>query len=1855
MATRFYIANAPSSYNPAVVKGAWDANGNILFGKKLSTVKEGAQLVNGANEASATNNWDVSLGQFVSEPLVANTTLSGTLDYVLGLLGATSLNARTHVHIWVSAGNTTTVRGTLLANNVDTTNWPTSPNSFAKTALALTTVNALRGDRIIIEVGYRAVNTSAANLGPGNIYLGGTAGDLAASDNPVSTAKASWFEFSFTVPILVQPYTLQVQAAADDARNIYPGQSFTNTPVTQHLGKFNTINSYDNGWRWLALPVPQGTTVISAYMTLYSANVKAGTTAKAIFYGVAEDSATAFANNAANIPGGKTKTTASVAKDFVVANWGTVGFNDTDTIDVTSLVQEIINRAGWVSGNNIAIVARDNGSSNTNYIGHSTYNSDPTRGAKLTVTFLTGAEPTAPSSLSATQNGANIDLAWNDNSSNETEFEIQRKRGSSPNWYTITRPSPGAESYTDTDVNDGYTYYYRIRATNASGSSVWVNAASSCVMTGTKAWTAKIGAWLYPGAPATNANEEYSDGRILHYLKPEYYTVNASGVLVQLADPADGENAYNPTNAGEVKTFSEKQFFTISGSAANIAVLVNNPTNQSNAISTILAFLASTGFTGVELDWEGYSAWSSTTYGNYKTFVDALGTALHGVSKELMIDGPPITSSTEQALYQWHYEDFNALAVDYIVMLLYDYQFDVGAGASVQPTGWMRNGCAWIKGKVTDVNKIVIGMPSYGYHGTTGSFTITIDTKTQSAARTGYGTATRNADDEMTWINAGTSSVYQDTTGLNAKRERIEDEGIKNVSVWHLGGNDWFSTKQEIALPDNRIAIYSDSFNRANGAMGSTDGAGFGDPAAWEPLGGPDTNFGIVSNKAEVTGSDAFMTLHGGVNNGFIESELYPDGAAGIGMAFRFDTGVGDAYAIFAFDIGGGQMGLSLFPLLGYSPGSSIWDAAIPYDIGSKVGVKYVGSSLTVYVNDVVAFSGTDTQVGSTADPVIGVVGDPGAAAGIDNFNYWLYNNTPVANDQSVTVQENSFVDITLTAVDLDGDQLTYKIDSYPAHGDLSEPASLVLADSFDRADGSLGSSDGSGSSDPFSYTGFSPGTTYAIASNHAKCTNDGGGGGVVTLPPVQNFDISADIFLQTGGYGGFAARNTNGNSDGYVCSVLETDGKVSISKNLGMGSTLLVATAGAEFSTGDTLRFTGNGSTLKAYVNGVEVLSTTDSTYSAAGDFSALTSSTDTEYDNLSITQAARALSVNDFLGGAVVRYTPDLNSTTADSFDFTASDLISESDPATVSITVDQSSHALADTIFVNENIGHTQSFPFDFSDGTTPFDLITKTVTKVLAESVTIDEDFETTTNFQISENETITISESSYRTVTKNFTESITVAEASQKVKQSTLADSVTISEARVKTIKKYPTDSVTLTDGRTFYNEWTRTIPETITITELFNYVFMFPLNVSDNISVSENLGATVTKAITDSITMSEAHIATPTGGNADTITISEAIVKTVKPQKSDSITVSDNITPSNQGTTAFSDSFSVSDAVFTTTTKKFTESVSISEARIKTPKPVKADSVTISEAQVKTIGKKPADSVTMSESIAHVWTIYRTITDTATITESISKNTTKPITDSVTISEANIETPSKGISDSITVSESIKNTVTKVLSSSVTMSDNFNSGGTTNLSDSITVSESHSLNVTKNIANTITITEQLTPNRKFADTISVTESIKKTITKVQTETVTISENISTDHRTVQPLADSITISESNTKTFTKNNVESITITDIDSEINAKPLADSITISEASYRTVTNIQSETITVSESHNVRFTKVRTETVTIVEARQIHTTALSQDLADGITISELPTIYINGVIPDWYRPDPQSWYIPDPQSWYN
>lgn len=102
-----------------------------------------------------------------------------------------------------------------------------------------------------------------------------------------------------------------------------------------------------------------------------------------------------------------------------------------------------------------------------------------------TVTFsgeASGTAPDAPTGLGATPSETEIVLDWTDNADDETDYVVERKVGSGGTYSTLATKAADVETHTDATAEAGITYYYRVGAVNAVGTTYSGEVSSSLVV-----------------------------------------------------------------------------------------------------------------------------------------------------------------------------------------------------------------------------------------------------------------------------------------------------------------------------------------------------------------------------------------------------------------------------------------------------------------------------------------------------------------------------------------------------------------------------------------------------------------------------------------------------------------------------------------------------------------------------------------------------------------------------------------------------------------------------------------------------------------------------------------------------------------------------------------------------------------------------------------------------------------------------------------------------------------------------------------------------------------------------------------------------------------------------------------------------------------------------------------------------------------------------------------------------------------------------------------------------------------------------------------------------------------------------
>jgi hypothetical protein len=183
--------------------------------------------------------------------------------------------------------------------------------------------------------------------------------------------------------------TVQVNSSSDDVW-VYDTNDRSNPPwdgictniVDAYLGYDGVYTTYSHGsgFRFTNVAVPQGAVILSAYLQLESIGTKSGTPVNLRIACENSDNAATFST----VDDYNSRPRTSYVNWSNVEAWNAfVWYNSPD---ISSIIQQVINRAGWQSGNSIAIFVEDDGTSVYERVA-CTYDNNPTYAAKLVIEY----------------------------------------------------------------------------------------------------------------------------------------------------------------------------------------------------------------------------------------------------------------------------------------------------------------------------------------------------------------------------------------------------------------------------------------------------------------------------------------------------------------------------------------------------------------------------------------------------------------------------------------------------------------------------------------------------------------------------------------------------------------------------------------------------------------------------------------------------------------------------------------------------------------------------------------------------------------------------------------------------------------------------------------------------------------------------------------------------------------------------------------------------------------------------------------------------------------------------------------------------------------------------------------------------------------------------------------------------------------------------------------------------------------------------------------------------------------------------------------------------------------------------
>ena len=193
--TRFYM---PST-GTAEVSPTWEAtwsNTTMLKRIRCTTIRFNTTMTTETSPGITTGN--CLFRQYISDPFTADQTFAGWVrGQIMGLASSSAAKCDSSVAMRIVSNDGTIVRGVLLAYTSEASpanDYPTTlTNRYCPSQRNINTVNALYGDRLVIEIGTNSNNPSAKTSS--QVFGDNGSTDLPVNQTDVDATQNPWIEF----------------------------------------------------------------------------------------------------------------------------------------------------------------------------------------------------------------------------------------------------------------------------------------------------------------------------------------------------------------------------------------------------------------------------------------------------------------------------------------------------------------------------------------------------------------------------------------------------------------------------------------------------------------------------------------------------------------------------------------------------------------------------------------------------------------------------------------------------------------------------------------------------------------------------------------------------------------------------------------------------------------------------------------------------------------------------------------------------------------------------------------------------------------------------------------------------------------------------------------------------------------------------------------------------------------------------------------------------------------------------------------------------------------------------------------------------------------------------------------------------------------------------------------------------------------------------------------------------------------------------------------------------------------------------------------------------------------------------
>lgn len=372
------------------------------------------------------------------------------------------------------------------------------------------------------------------------------------------------------------------------------------------------------------------------------------------------------------------------------------------------------------------------------------------------------------------------------------------------------------------------------------------------------------------------------------------------------------------------------------------------------------------------------------------------------------------------------------------------------------------------------------------------------------------------------------------------------------------------------------------------------------------------------------------------------------------------------------------------------------------------------------------------------------------------------------------------------------------------------------------------------------------------------------------------------------------------------------------------------------------------------------------------------------------------------------------------------------------------------------------------------------------------------------------ETVTVSENVFKTISKPFTENVAISEifnASLVILQpltdtvnstdvitfntsTTRLDTVVSADVLTKNISKTLTDNITTAEDVIFTNSIVLT--DSVSVSDSLRYNFNqqndATSDLQDDVSMSDVPVLSISKPFSDVITATDVATTTAQPFKSDTVSTTEVVTFNTNMALVDTLTVSDslvrNFNQQNDATSDLQDDVSMTDTLVLNTSSVLSDSFNKSDNATLNVNLVKSETVNTTDVLTKNISKTLSDSQSTTDEL--VSSVSKSLTETVSTSDNLNLLIVIPVslTDTITTSENVVRELDFTLTDTLSVSDTMVRNFNQLNDASSDLQEDVTIGDDVALSldyvistDTVTMSDVNITDMGKNITDTVTTTD----------------------------------------------------------------------------------------------------------------------------------------------------------------------------------